>query len=334
MLYHGVMVVFWLSALCLLCLTSSTRPARWSYAPGLVWLSALGVFLSFQAHPERPTIHRFHPPVAGVQAGLKLGLWTQSLLPPPAPTQPVITWLKQTQGGRSIIQKPIVLFRSPAQAAFRREGVNFSFLQRFGWCCALQRDTEPRAIIVHSTEGENEAHAFAIFDRNSGDQYLGGIWTHFAVGPAGEIYQYGPLNRISKGQAGFDDQGVGIEIVGSASLWQDAQQIKTGSIMQRYQGGDTRQFLAVLDLIRTLQNHYAIPSRRIYSHEDLGHIRERIGLTPDYQWLREHIRDGVYLSKVPTVDEQGTPRQYYDFLEPYDRQDPGRDLMELLRQRL
>lgn len=334
MFYHAVMVTFWLTGIVLLCCTSTAQPARWTYLPGLVFMGVLASALTLLPVPERPALYQTHPPVAGVQAGLKLGLWTQSLLPPSAPQHPPLTWLATTRGGRRISARPIVIFRDPSASAFRRRGVDFSFVQRFGWCCATTRDTEPQALIVHSTEGESESHAFAIFDRNTGDQYLGGIWTHFAVGPAGEIYQYGPLNRISKGQAGFDDQGVGIEIVGSASLWEQEQQVKTGSIMQRYQAGDTRQFLAVVDLLQTLQNHYAIPTQRIYSHEELGHIRDLRGLSPDYQWLREHIRDGVYLSKVPTVDEHGAARDHYDFLEPYDRQDPGRDLMALLRQRL
>ena len=198
----------------------------------------------------------------------------------------------------------------------------------------MDTNTEPQAIIVHSTEGESEAHAFAIFDRNPYDAYLGGVWTHFSVDPAGRLYQYGPLNRISKGQAGLDDIAVGIEIVGHASLWENQQQVKTGSIFTRYMQGNTAQLKAVIDLIQTLQHHYQIPSRRIYSHEELGHIRDLYGMTPDYQWLREHIRDGVYLSRVPTVDAQGHPRTHYDFLEPYDRQDPGRDIMGLLRQSL
>lgn len=334
MIYHAFSICFTLLALALLCLTTTRQPARWSYAPGLILLGVMALFLHLTTPPEPVAIYRTHPPILGVRAGLKLGLWTQSLLPPPRPKHPQHTWLRQTVDGHPVTARPIVLFRQPQAASFRRAGVNYSFAHRFGWCCILDTPTEPQAIIVHSTEGENEAHAFAIFDRNQSDQYLGGIWTHFSVSPEGEIFQYGPLNRISKGQAGLDDIGVGIEIVGHASLWEGDTQTKVGSIITRYQQGNTAQLNAVLALIKTLQAHYEIPTERIYSHEELGHIRDLYGQHPNYQWLREHIRDGVYLNKVPTVDENGAPRTWYDFLEPYDRQDPGRDVMGILRQRL
>lgn len=334
MLYHAISIFFWLVAPVLIILTTTSRPARWSYAPGLALLTSLACILNLISPPSSIAQHINHPPVIGVKAGLKLGLWQQSLLPPPKPQGPNINWLQHTLTGETIIAKPIIIFREPVQAEFRRSGVDYSFQHRFNWCCAMQTDTEPQAIIVHSTEGEEEAHAFNIFDRNPSDAYLGGVWTHFAVDPKGNIYQYGPLNRISKGQAGLDDIAVGIEIVGHASLWKENQQVKTGSIFTRYTEGNTAQIKAVLDLIQTLKHHYNIPNRRIYSHEELGHIRDLYGMDPDYQWLREHIRDGVYLNRVPTVDEKGNPRTYYGFLEPYDRQDPGKDIMTLLRQSL
>lgn len=334
MLYHAITVFFWLLAPLLLTLTTTTRPARWSYGPGLGLLISSAIALSFMTPAPPVAQYRSHPPVLGVRAGLKLGLWQQSLLPPKVPKAPIVTWLNTTLSGKKVIAKPIVIFREPEKAAFRRAGVNYSFEYRFNSCCMMETDTEPQAIIVHSTEGEAESHAFSIFDRNTNDAYLGGIWTHFAVDPAGDIYQYGPLNRISKGQAGFDDIAVGIEIVGNASLWNGDQQIKTGSIITRYAQRNTAQLEAVIDLIRTLQGHYRIPSRRIYSHEELGHIRDLYGMDPDYQWLREHVRDGVYLGRVPTVDAKGYPRTHYDFLQPYDRHDPGKDVMGLLRQSL
>ncbi len=331
MLYLLGCVLLSLLALVQIILTTTANPARWSYGPGLAIILVLALGLSRFSAPVRPALYSTHPAILGVPAGLKTGLWTQSLLPPPMPKHPTITWLKTTLDGRKIIKKPISLFRTPAAARFRARGVNFSFHHRFGWCCAMQTDTEPRVIIVHSTEGETEEHAFNIFDRNTGDQYLGGIWSHFAVGPEGNIYQYGPLNRVSKAQAGLDLLSVGIEIVGDASLWDGDKQTKTGSIMTRFNRGDGAQLQAVADLMRTLQAHYKIPNKHIFSHEELGNIRDLRGTYPDYQWLREHIRDGVYLSKVPTVAADGTPRQRYDFLEPYDRQDPGRDVMAILR---
>jgi len=323
--------------LCLLLLLLALGPGagspevRQNYLP--MGLLLLLCWLAYALTPATPRarIERYKPAIAGTEAGLRLGLWAQTQLPPRQPQHPPVTWLQQTLGGRHVIQKPIVIFRTPAQASFRMAGLRRSFRERFGWADALQVAFAPRAIIAHSTEGEDEAHAFAIFDRNTSAQYLGGVWTHFAVGPEGQIYQYGPLNRISKGQAGLDDLAVGIEIVGNASLW-DAQgrQTRQGSIMRRWQTGDRRQIRAVQDLIHTLQQRFEIPPERLYSHEDLGKIRDRRGTFPDYLWLRRNIRDRVYLELEPSRDAAGRVERQYTFLEPYDRQDPGQDVMDLL----
>lgn len=285
------------------------------------------------------SIQRVFPPFVGQPAGLQLGLQAQTWLPPQPPAHPPISWLDQTRGGRKVIHKPIVLFARPEQSPVRVKGLQRAFRERFGWPDVWQTPFEPRAIIAHSTEGEDEAHAFAIFNRNTEAQYLGGVWTHFAVDPTGQIYQYGPLNRVSKGQAGLNDIAVGIEIVGTASLWSDSgaesgQQSRTGSIIQRWQNQDPRQLAATADLIQTLQQHYQIPLARVYSHEDLGKIRDRKGIFPDYPWLRRQIRDRVYLNLEPVRDKDGQPERWYRFLEPYDRQDPGRDVMAVLYQQL
>lgn len=293
----------------------------------------LGVYFVPPVLPN--TIYKIKPAVLGQSTGLQLGLWAQTQLPPRRLQHRQIDWLPQTVAGRRVTRKPIVIFRQPAQAQFRLQGLQRAYAHRFGWQDARTQPFEPRAVIVHSTEGPTEASAFAIFDRNTREQYLGGIWTHFAVAPDGEIFQYGPLNRISKGQAGVDDLAVGIEIVGDASLWQGDLQTKKGQIISRYQQGQTRQLQAVGDLIQTLQRHYQIPDKQIFSHEDVGNILTRRGRTPvDFQWLRYQIRDRVYLNLEPTITEKGEADRWYDFLEPYDRQDPGRDVMQVIYQGL
>lgn len=309
---------------------------RLAYLP-LSLLLALSLLGSAYWPPTQlARIEREFPPFLGLKAGLRWGLWAQTQLPPLQPTRPSLAWLAQTLGGRKIERHPIVLFRPPvAQSAFRRQGLRVYFQKRFGWADAWQIPFQPRTIILHSTEGENEAHAFAIFNRNTEQQYLGGVWTHFSVGPEGTIYQYGPLNRISKGQAGLDDLAVGIEMVGTASLWNQAGvQTRTGSIMARWQDQDQAQIRAVEDLVQTLRTQFGIPLNHIYSHEDLGHIRDRRGLFPDYRWLRQRIRDRVYLSLEPTLNADFKPEHWYSFLEPYDRYDPGHDVMALIYRHL
>lgn len=329
--YEASLIALWLSGLCLLVLLLG-RKAEEPYPNYIVALPFVaGLFGCLYFTPTAPAQRVVQRPViVGLESALKLGLWAQTHLPARPPDRPVITWLEHTQGGRRVQHKPLVIFAQPERSQFRRAGLVRGFQNRFGWPNVWETPFQPRAIIVHSTEGESEAHAFAIFNRNTRAQYLGGVWTHFAVAPGGQIFQYGPLNRVSKGQAGLNDIGVGIEIVGTASLWSGTQQTRRGSIIRRWQQQDRAQLEAVQDLIHSLQEHYQIPTSRIYSHEMLGHIRELKGAFPDYHWLRLNIRDRVYLNLTATLDEHGQPENWYSFLEPYDRQDPGRDVMSIL----
>jgi N-acetyl-anhydromuramyl-L-alanine amidase AmpD len=285
-----------------------------------------------------PTLETAAPQTAltrplGSRAALQLGLAGRRLLPDTAgPRIADIAWLNTTQAGRPVIYKPIGLFQSPATHSFRREGLEIYFWHRHELPQVLARPFRPRMLVLHSTEGEHEGSAYAIFNRNTRQQYLGGVWTHFAVDPAGQIFQYGPLNRVSKGQAGVDDIAVGIEIVGHASRYdRQGQRINRGSIAQRWEQGDTRQLKAVADLVKTLQSHFGIPRERIYAHEDVAQVRDRQEQEPDFEWLRHHIRDKVYLGLVPDLGEGRKPTVNYGFLTPYDRTDPGRDIMAILK---
>jgi hypothetical protein len=271
-------------------------------------------------HPHKPF---------GREAGFKWGLQAHSFLP--LQYKPQMAWLRHTQANRQLRFKPIGLFAQPQSYAFRRTGAEIYFDWRYGLKQALSQSFSPRLIVVHSTEGEKEDHAFTIFNRNTPQQYLGGAWTHFSIDPQGQIYQYSPLNRISKGQAGIDDQAVGIELVGTASLWNAQNQQKSqGSIIERWQMGQREQLLAAVDLIATLQALFAIPQERIYAHEDIGKIALKRGWSPnkpDYNGLAGEIRDQVYLALRPDLGPGRKPAEWYGFLEPYDRQDPGRDVM-------
>ncbi|MGE3726185.1 MAG: N-acetylmuramoyl-L-alanine amidase [Candidatus Sericytochromatia bacterium] len=269
----------------------------------------------------------------GREAGFRLGVQARSGLP--LSYAPKLDWLAQTLKNRPIEHKPIGLFASPREYAFRRAGANVYFDWRYGLKDALNQDFSPSLIVLHSTEGEDESHAFAIFNRNTPQQYLGGAWTHFSVDAQGQIYQYSPLDRISKGQSGIDDQAVGIELVGNASLWgehsdEEGLPTSTGSLITRWQAGQRAQLEAAADLVATLQKHFAIPPERVYSHEDIGKVALRRGLSPsfpDYNYLAGSIRDKVYLALLPDLGPGRKPDVWYGFLEPYDRKDPGRDVM-------
>jgi hypothetical protein len=265
----------------------------------------------------------------GREAGFQLGVQARSGLP--LAYQPKLDWLAQTLKNRPIEHKPIGLFASQREYAFRRTGANVYFDWRYGLKDALNQDFSPSLIVLHSTEGEDESHAFAIFNRNTPQQYLGGAWTHFSVDAEGQIYQYSPLDRISKGQSGIDDQAVGIELVGNASLWdKHGPPTSTGSLITRWQAGKRGQLEAAADLVATLQKQFAIPAERVYSHEDIGKVALRRGPSPsfpDYNYLAGSIRDKVYLALLPDLGPGRKPDVWYGFLEPYDRKDPGSDVM-------
>lgn len=326
-----------LTVILLACAGAALVAFRWpgaKLAQALLLTLALSGLVVYRVIPMPEPVDTtvYPPPIVGVKAALRLGLWAQTQLPPRQPQHPGISWLGRTLAGRKVIARPIKAFRPTPLSEFRLTGIRRNFKHRFGWKDAVATPFEPIALIVHSTEGEDEATAFAIFDNTTPAQYLGGIWTHFSVGPRGEIYQYGPIDRISKGQSGLDDASIGVEIVGTASLWEvDGHHPSTGSIITRWRQANQAQLLATADLLDTLRRHYAIPVDHIYSHEDLGHIRDRKGSHPDYEWLRRRIRDRVYLSLDWTLDRHFQPEEHYSFLEPYDRQDPGRDVMEVLR---
>lgn len=251
---------------------------------------------------------------------------------------PGIGLLPRTRQGRRIHPHYIGIFTDPIGYQYRREGLEIYFQHRFGWVNILTRPMVAEAIVLHSTEGESEAGAFAVFNQNNRNQYLGGSWTHFLVDQEGQIYQYGPLNRISRGQEGFNDASIGIEIVGTASHYNiddgPGQRLQSGSIINRYQTGQHAQLQAVVDLVQTLQRHYQIPQDYIFSHQDIGKIKHLTGNSPDYTWLKQNIRDKVYLGKAPDLGPNRRPIHYYQYLEPYDRKDPGRDVMALVYQLL
>lgn len=293
------------------------------------------MFAALQSCGPSKTVKKpYKPSLAfGREAGFRLGVQARSGLP--LSYAPKLGWLAQTLKNRPIEHKPIGLFVSQREYAFRRTGANVYFDWRYGLKEALNQDFSPSLIVLHSTEGEDESHAFAIFNRNTPQQYLGGAWTHFSVDAQGQIYQYSPLDRISKGQSGIDDQAVGIELVGNASLWDERSDkhgmpTSTGSLITRWQAGNRAQLEAAADLVASLQKQFAIPAERVYSHEDIGKVALRRGPSPnfpDYNHLAGSIRDKVYLALRPDLGPGRKPDVWYGFLEPYDRKDPGRDVM-------
>lgn len=242
-------------------------------------------------------------------------------------------YVNSTLNGVNILKKPLPFFTSPEQHTARWVAIDQYFTHRFGISSALSHHFWPKAIVLHSTESESEAGVFNTF-ANSSDTYLGGVWTPFLIDTDGTIYQYSPLDKLSKGQAGVNDLALGIEIVGTASTYGGSQRLNAGSIAQRYEAGNLQQIQAVRDLTRTLQQLLDIPTARVFSHEEVAHIQDLSGENPDYDWLKQNIRDQVYLGKKPLLNSTGQPTKTYGYLEPYGRTDPGADVMGRVREGL
>lgn len=239
-------------------------------------------------------------------------------------------YLTTTQSGQQVTHKPLPFFANPEQHAARWRAIDQYFAHRFGIAGVMSYAFWPKAIVLHSTESEHEASVYNTFAQ-SGDAYLGGVWTTFAVDTDGTVVQYSPLDRLSKGQAGVNDLAVGIEIVGSASRYQGDQRQQAGSIARRYEAGNTAQIQALQDLVLTLQSFCDIPAERVYSHEEVAQIASLSGQNPDFDWLKSQIQDAVYLGQKPLLNAQGQPLKTYGYLEPYGRSDPGVDVMAWVR---
>ncbi|MBF2052241.1 MAG: N-acetylmuramoyl-L-alanine amidase [Candidatus Sericytochromatia bacterium] len=282
-----------------------------------VFLSAAAAPLQSQAAPTpATTVSASEPPA---EAG--------------AATLPA--YLKQTLGGRAVQHKTLPFFKDPAAHAGRWQAIRQYFSHRFGIADAQQHVMQPQIIVLHSTESESENSAYQTFAYGSVKQYLGGVWTHFAIDARGQIVQYSPLNRISKGQAGVNDIALGIELVGSASVCGTSSCSRRGSIMQRYLAGNSAQLAAAADLVATLQQQAGIPGSRIFSHQEVASLKWRgEGTSPDYNWLKSQIKDRVYLGQVADQSPSGQLTRKYPPLDPYGRSDPGLDVMETLFQLL
>lgn len=239
--------------------------------------------------------------------------------------------LEKTLQNRSVQQKILPFFQTPEQYPQRWQSIRLYFKHRFGIPDALSHELRAKIIVLHTTETESEASVYQNFSQGSEKLYLGGVWTHFSVDSEGKIRQYSPLDRLSKGQAGVNDQAIGIEILGFASSYRGRQRIKTGSIVTRYAQGQKTQLEAVADLTTTLQHLYHIPQERIYAHQDIGNLKHLTGQNPDYEGLKKSINDRVFLGEVPLLDHQGQPGQIYGYLQAYGRTDPGFDIMNIVK---
>jgi len=257
--------------------------------------------------------------------------------PSPAPIvqekapAPLPAYLTQTLGGRQVVHKTLPFFSAPTQHQSRWQAIKLYFAHRFGMPDAQQHVMQPQIIVLHSTESESENSAYQTFAHGSVKQYLGGVWTHFAIDARGQIVQYSPLDRISKGQAGVNDIALGIELVGTASVYQGGQRTRMGSILQRYQAGQSFQLEAAADLVSTLQQQAGIPVSRIFSHQEVASLKHLQGDNPDYNWLKSQIRDRVYLGQVADQSPNGQLTRKYSYLAPYGRSDPGVDVMHTLQ---
>lgn len=248
----------------------------------------------------------------------------------PAHAVNIVDGYLQDIEGAIIKKKELPFFLSPDKYKKRWKDINLYFKHRFGIVDAQSHMFWPKTIILHSTEGGSESSAYNTFAYGSSGRFLGGVWTHFAIDKDGVIYQYSPIDRISKGQAGLNDVGVGIEIIGFST-----SPSRPGTIISRYRKGNQKQLKATIALVKSLQEIFDVPSSRVYSHQEVASVKSNRGKgTVDFDWLKSNIRDRVYLGEVPALNVNGLPGRKYGYLQPYGRTDPGIDVMQVVRKEL
>lgn len=295
--------------------------ARMTLCPQL-GIASLLLWLSATALPPKVLAVSEHPAAPAATAH-----------PEPEPVS-LAAYLSQTLGGRQIQQKTLPFFKDPAAHTARWQAIRQYFAHRFGIKDAQHHIMHPQIIVLHSTESESENSVYQTFAHGSVKQYLGGVWTHFAIDARGQIVQYSPLNRVSKGQAGVNDIALGIELIGTASVCGPSICSRRGSIMRRYLAGNSAQLAAAADLVATLQQQAGISAQRIFSHQEVASLRLLQDKSPDAHWLKNQIKDRVYLGQVADQSPTGQLTQKYPYLAPYGRSDPGVDVMAAIYQLL
>jgi beta-N-acetylhexosaminidase len=160
----------------------------------------------------------------------------------------------------SSVTKPQVVKKYIAFGAGRKRQMTGYSRRHYGATQATYILSNPRAIVLHHTDGAGWQSAWNTFNANTA--YNGekpGVSAQFIIAKDGTIYQLMPLTYRARHCIGMNYVSFGIEFcqesAGHSGHWMDRQ------ILNR-----PKQVNAGLRLVRWLQAHYGIKTRDIVGH--------------------------------------------------------------------
>ena len=162
------------------------------------------------------------------------------------------------------VAKPPVVKKFISYGAGRKQQTADYCRRHYGAKQATYLLTDPKAIVLHHTDGADWQSAWNTFNANTAYQTAAGkekpgVSSQFIIAKDGTIYQLMPLNYRARHAIGMNYISFGIEFcqesAGHSGHWMDQQ------ILNRPQ-----QVNAGLKLVRWLQAHYGIKTGDVVGH--------------------------------------------------------------------
>ena len=162
------------------------------------------------------------------------------------------------------VTKPPVVKKYIAYGAGRKQQTTDYSRHHYGAKQATYILSDPRAIVLHHTDGADWQSAWNTFNANTAYQTAAGkekpgVSSQFIIAKDGTIYQLMPLNYRARHCIGMNYVSFGIEFcqesAGHDGHWMDQQ------ILNR-----PKQVGAGLKLVRWLQAHYGIKTGDVVGH--------------------------------------------------------------------
>jgi hypothetical protein len=162
------------------------------------------------------------------------------------------------------VSKPSVVKKYISYGASRKQQTADYSRRHYGAGQATYVLSDPRAIVLHHTDGADWQSAWNTFDANTAYQTAAGkekpgTSAQFIIAKDGTIYQLMPLTYRARHCIGMNYVSFGIEFcqesAGHSGHWMDQQ------ILNR-----PKQVNAGLKLVRWLQAHYGIKSGDVVGH--------------------------------------------------------------------
>jgi N-acetylmuramoyl-L-alanine amidase len=178
------------------------------------------------------------------------------------------------------VAKPPVVKKYISYGAGRKQQMTEYSRHHYGSKEATYVLSNPRAIVLHHTDGADWQSAWYTFNANTAYQTAAGkekpgVSSQFIIAKNGTIYQLMPLNYRARHCIGMNYVSFGIEMcqesAGHSGHWMDQQ------ILNR-----PAQVGAALKLVRWLQAHYGIKTGDVVGHATANGSRffmDKTGIT-------------------------------------------------------